>query len=124
MKGKRGWGQAGEEYATELLKKNGYTILERNYKSVIGEIDIIALDPSTGSGPDGTLVFVEVKTRWSPKFGTPQEAVNSRKLYKIKRVGEYYLMTHPTSPRKLRIDVVAIEMDKATVKSSKIIKVV
>ena len=117
MKGKRGWGQAGEEYASELLKKNGYKILGRNFKCKIGEIDIIAKDRDT-------LVFVEVKARWSKKYGTPQEAVNSRKLYKIRRTGEYYLMTHPNSPRKLRIDVVAIEMDNGKAKSSKIIKVV
>ena len=101
MRGKRRYGEIGEDYAVTLLKKNGYQILQRNYKSKIGEIDIVAIDPSTrstplkatgpsaissessGSGPDGTLVFVEVKTRWSKKYGKPEETVTKKKLAKI-----------------------------------------
>ena len=124
MRGKRGYGESGEEYALTLLKNNGYQIIERNFRSKIGEIDIIAIDPSTGSGPDGTLVFVEVKTRWSAKFGKPEEAVTPRKLSKIKRIGEYYLLTHPNLPKKLRIDVVAIEVEGGNVKSARIIKAI
>ena len=116
MKGKRGWGQIGEEYALTILKNNGYQIIQRNFRSKIGEIDIIAKDK-------GTLVFVEVKTRWSAKFGKPEEAVTPRKLNKIKRIGEYYLLTHTNLPKKLRIDVVAIEVEGGNVKSARIIKV-
>ena len=116
MKGKRGWGDKGEEYACQLLKKNGYKIIERNYRCKLGEIDIIALD-------NKTLVFVEVKTRWSRRFGLPAEAVTPRKLYKIKKVGEYYLLNHPDSSHKQRIDVVAIEVRSGTVTNAKIIKV-
>jgi|SRR3990172_3142448 len=117
MKGKRGYGESGEEYALTLLKNNGYQIIQRNFRSKIGEIDIIALQ-------SGNLVFIEVKTRWSAKFGKPEEAVTPRKLNKIKRIGEYYIMTHPNLPKKLRIDVVAIEVEGGNVKSAKIIKVI
>src|SRR3989344_4534989 len=109
MKGKRGWGDKGEEYACQLLKKNGYKIIERNYRCKLGEIDIIAEDPAPSPEQEGTLVFVEVKTRWSRRFGLPAEAVTPRKLYKIKKVGEYYLLSHTEAPKKQRIDVVAIE---------------
>lgn len=143
MRGKRRYGEIGEDYAVRLLKKNGYQILQRNYKTKIGEIDIIAIDPSTrltkahgrlersrkatdpsatSSGPNGTLVFVEVKTRWSKKYGKPEEAVTKKKLAKIKIVGQQYLRTYENLPKKLRIDVVAIEVEKGRVASAKIIK--
>ena len=119
----RHFGEMGEEFAVKLLKKKGYKILERNFQTRLGEIDIVAIDPSTGSGPDGTLVFVEVKTRWSEKFGKPEEAVTPKKLSKIKRTGEYYSLTHSTAPKKLRIDVVALEVEGGRVTSAKIIRV-
>ena len=139
MRGKRRDGEIGEDYAVTLLKENGYRILQRNYKSKIGEIDIIAIDPSTrstkaqgrpsatssgssGSESDGTLVFVEVKTRWSKKYGKPEEAVTKKKLAKIKIVGQQYCRTCENLPKKLRIDVVAIEVEKGKVASAKIIK--
>ncbi len=58
----------GENAAAEFLKKKGYVILERNFRKGYGEIDIIAVKK-------GTLVFVEVKTRSSDKFGTPLDAI-------------------------------------------------
>ncbi|MFV1917614.1 MAG: YraN family protein, partial [Patescibacteria group bacterium] len=78
---------------------------------------------SKSSGPDGTLAFVEVKTRWSKKYGKPEEAVTPRKLARIKRAGELYCLTHPGLPKKLRIDVVAIEVERGRVVSSKLIQV-
>lgn len=115
MKGKRGYGEMGENYAVELLKSKGYKVIERNFRSKIGEIDIIAIDGDT-------LVFVEVKTRWSKKFGLPEEAVSKTKIARIKRTGELYSISRPALPKKLRVDVVAIEVEKASVKSAKIIK--
>lgn len=112
----RSFGKLGEDYATELLARSGYKILTRNFRSKFGEIDIVAQDADT-------LVFVEVKTRWSKKFGSPEEAVNPQKLFKIKKTAEYFSLTHPTLPKKLRIDVVAIEIEGGKVVSSKIIKV-
>lgn len=117
----RAYGDIGEEYAVWLLEKNGYKILERNFRVKIGEIDIIAIDPSSSSGQ--VLVFVEVKTRWSRKYGRPEEAVSQRKLSKIKRTGQLYIRGKVGLPKKLRIDVVAIEAAKGNILSAKIIKV-
>ena len=69
-------GRAGERLATEFLKKSGLEILQRNYKTHLGEIDVIALDKDT-------VVFVEVKTRTNDDYGSPSEAVNNRKCEKI-----------------------------------------
>ncbi|KKQ91693.1 MAG: hypothetical protein UT58_C0007G0014 [Microgenomates group bacterium GW2011_GWC1_39_7b] len=109
-------GNLAEDYAVKLLESGGYKIKDRNFRSRFGEIDIVALDGET-------LVFVEVKARWSRKFGAPEEAVTRSKLFKIKKTGEYYSLLHPDLPKKLRIDVVAIEIEGGLVSSSKIIKV-
>ena len=78
-------GRAGEEKAAEFLKKKGYKILTKNYKTHIGEIDIIAED-------SGTVVFVEVKTRIDDAFGAPSEAVTEKKIRKYEKVATEYLM--------------------------------
>ena len=109
-------GKLAEDYAVKLLIKNSYTIIDRNFHSRFGEIDIIALK-------DGVLVFVEVKARWSAKFGKPEEAVTPSKLWKIGRTGEYYSLLHPNLPKKLRIDVVALEIENRKMTSAKIIQV-
>ena len=116
MRGKRGFGELGEEYALRLLINCGYKILERNFKCKLGEIDIIATEKDT-------LVFIEVKTRWNTKYGKPEETVTQRKLANIKRVGQYFCLNKNNLPKKLRIDVVAIEVINRTVKSARIIKV-
>jgi putative endonuclease len=109
-------GSLGEKFAVSLLSKNGYKILETNFRSRTGEIDIIAKNGET-------LVFVEVKARWSRKYGKPEEAVTPRKISKIKRVIDYYNLVNPNAPKKQRIDVVALEIENGKVISSKIIKV-
>ena len=107
-------GKLGEDTAVKHLLKSGYKILQRNFRSKFGEIDIVAIDPSTGSG-QVTLVFVEVKTRWNKEYGYPQEAVTPRKLRKIARTGEYFKLLNPQTPELLRIDVVAIEVENDNV---------
>lgn len=109
-------GGFAEDFAFSFLKSHGYKIIDRNFHSRFGEIDIIALDGDT-------LVFVEVKARWSNKFGAPEEAVTPWKINKIIKTGEYYSLLNPKLPKKLRIDVVALVLDKGSVVSSKIIKV-
>lgn len=96
-------GKEGEDLAASHLKSLGYKILERNFKKRYGEIDIIAQD-------EDTLVFVEVKTRWSKRFGPPEEAVTPWKLKSIIRTAQYYKMLHPELPESLRIDVVAVDL--------------
>ena len=107
-------GKLAEDFAVKLLTKKGYKVIERNFRSRFGEIDIIALK-------EEILVFVEVKARWSTKFGKPEEAVTPSKIWKIGRTGEYYSLLHPNLPKKLRIDVVALEIKDGRVVSSKLI---
>ena len=110
-------GRLGEAIAAKFLVKAGYKILEKNFHSRVGEIDIIALDPTTVSGQVGeTLVFVEVKTRWSKRFGEAVEAVTSRKLRSITKTANYYKLLHPELPDSLRIDVVSIDISEKTPK--------
>jgi len=97
----RSVGFKGEKYAEQLLKDNGYKIVERNFYSKLGEIDIIAKDGRT-------LVFVEVKLRKSRKLGFPEESVNVQKLRRIERTGQYYIMEKKIKVDKLRIDIVSI----------------
>jgi len=96
-------GKRGEEFAVAYLKKNGYRIIERNYKCHYGEIDIVAKEGNT-------VVFVEVKSRKSEDFGDPQTAVGWEKQKKISRVALAYLKEKHRYPCDARFDVVAIKM--------------
>ncbi len=80
---KRILGFKGESKAAHYLKKNGYEILERNYKCPFGEIDIIA-------GKDDVIAFVEVKTRTGDSFGAPNEAVDERRRQRYVRSAKFY----------------------------------
>lgn len=111
------FGKVGEDYAEELLRIKGYKIIKRNFRSKFGEIDVIAVD-------NDTLVFVEVKARWSHKFGLPEEAVTPKKIAKIKKASYYFNLLNPDLPKKQRIDVVAIDIVKGKVQSARIIKVI
>jgi putative endonuclease len=97
----------GEDKACEYLKKLGFKILERNYRKTYGEIDVIALDPSAGSGQE-ILCFIEVKTRTSNLFGSPLEAITPWKLRSLVKTAQYYKMTHHNLPESLRIDAVSV----------------
>lgn len=93
-------GSKGEDLAVKFLKKKGYRIIERNYKTFVGEIDIIAKDSNT-------IVFIEVKTRMNDSFGYPFEAVNKKKRQKLKNLALLYLKKQGTeSP--VRFDVISI----------------
>jgi putative endonuclease len=104
------FGEKGEAIAVHHLKKNGYKILETNYSTKLGEIDIIAKDKDT-------IVFVEVKTRRSVHFGSPKWAVTPQKQKKISMVALYYLKINNQSTAKARFDVVAVisNLDKPRV---------
>jgi putative endonuclease len=96
-------GIEGEELAVQFLKKKGYKIVSRNFKSPVGEMDIIAED-------GGTLVFVEVKTRTDDSFGHPFEAVTPRKRDKLRKVALSYLKRSRQEVPS-RFDVLSIETD-------------
>ncbi len=98
---KRSLGNQGEEIATQFLRKKGIRILERNFRTPYGEIDII--------GTDGRKIhFIEVKTRRSEKFGKPFEAVNRKKLQHIKNSAMFYLNGKDTD---FEIDVISVLMN-------------
>jgi putative endonuclease len=92
-------GQRGEELASKYLRSKGFKILQRNFVTPLGEIDIVARDGNT-------LVFVEVKTRMQDE-PTPEEQVNRHKQHQLSRVGKFYLGRY-TSPPAARFDVIAI----------------
>lgn len=95
-------GKSGEEKAVGLLKENGYKILVRNYRTRLGEIDIIAKDK-------GTIAFIEVKTRNSDKFGLPSEAVSGLKQRQISKAALLYLKENRLLDKPARFDVVSID---------------
>ena len=94
-------GAEGEEIAAGFLVKRGYRILQRNYRTVLGEIDIVAREGNA-------LVFVEVKARSGSQFGPPQVAVDLRKQAKMSRVALAYLRHKGMAPCDCRFDVVAV----------------
>ncbi len=98
-------GQTGEDIAAGYLKKNGYLVIERNYRQKGGEIDIIATKGDS-------LIFVEVKTRTSDTFGSPDEAVTKKKQQQIIKVAMLYLAQHDIADTQIRFDVIAISLSK------------
>ena len=109
-------GRAGEIFAVKLLKDKGYKIVTTNLKSKYSEIDIVAIDKDT-------LVFVEVKTRSSTKYGHPIESVSKRKIERLKKAIRIYSKYNPLLPKKLRIDVVSILLINGKIKDKTITKV-
>lgn len=93
----------GEDLAAVYLKKSGYKIIERNFRIRGGEIDIIAFDKST-------LVFVEVKTRTSHRFGSPAESITKSKLKFIERASKFYCAKRRLNPNMQRIDFVSVDL--------------
>lgn len=94
-------GKLGEDIAVNYLKQKGYKILDRNFECRQGELDIIALDKKE-------IVFVEVKTRTSNKYGTPSEAVNKIKQKHMLQTIKYYLYIRNLSDEFVRIDVIEV----------------
>lgn len=94
-------GRWGEAEAEKFLRRQGMKILQTNYRTPVGEIDIIARFRRL-------LIFVEVKTRRSTQFGLPQEAVGATKQRQIYRTAQWYLNDHPLGKLQPRFDVVAV----------------
>ncbi len=99
---KRQKGKEYEEQAARYLAERGFVLLERNFRSRQGEVDLIGFH-------EDCLVFVEVKYRSSASSGRPEEAVGFQKQERICMASDYYRLTHPKeSRRQIRYDVVAI----------------
>lgn len=99
---KRVRGKQGEDRAVDFLQNKGYRILQRNFRYERGEIDIVAED-------DKTLVFVEVKVRYSNSFGNPEDAIGISKQNRLRKVAEGYLLKNNIDNKECRFDVVAID---------------
>jgi putative endonuclease len=104
MMKRRETGILGEKLACEFLGNNGYKIIERNFRCPRGEADIIAQQKDT-------LVFVEVRTKTSRRFGSPEESITQTKMEHMRNVAAHYWQSHNNLPESWRIDVIAIEMD-------------
>lgn len=104
---KRLEGSLGEDAAAKYLVKQGYKILQRNYFCHFGEIDIVAQD-------GGFVVFVEVKSRTSYKFGAPREAVDWRKQQTIVQCSKLWLTAHRKYGVPVRFDVVEVMPEQIT----------
>ncbi|MEE1170054.1 MAG: YraN family protein [Anaerovoracaceae bacterium] len=97
-------GKFGEDAAAEYLVRNGYRIIERNFRCRLGEIDIIA--------QRGDIVaFVEVKTRLGNMFGRPAEAVGREKQKHIRRVAQIFMSIKKLHPLKIRFDVLEVTLN-------------
>jgi len=100
-------GQRGEQEAEKFLIAQQYSILVRNYRSSLGEIDLIALDRRT-------IVFVEVRTRTGPIFGDPLASVNARKQRQIVKTALVYLARNGLYHCAARFDVIGIQWEAGT----------
>lgn len=102
---RRETGILGEKLARDFLKKRSYRILETNYRCPQGEIDIIAKHKDF-------LVFVEVRTKTSLEFGSPEESITPVKKEHLRATAYHYQQTHNNLPPSWRIDVVAVELNQ------------
>ncbi|MDE6613685.1 MAG: YraN family protein [Clostridia bacterium] len=97
---KKELGRGGEQQARKFLKKQGYKIIETNYKHPLGEVDIIARKGEV-------LAFIEVKTRLSDNFGIPSEAVDCRKRHRYIQAAKYYFLNREPDC-VVRFDIIEI----------------
>ncbi|MDX9893723.1 MAG: YraN family protein [Patescibacteria group bacterium] len=97
-------GRRGEQLAKVHLQRRGYQIINQNYRTRQGEVDLICLH-------QGIIHFVEVKTRSTKSYGWPEEAVNAAKLSKISLAAQAYLAEHNTT-RPWQIDVLSISINQ------------
>jgi len=108
-------GARGESEAARFLENKGYRILARNYKTRMGEIDLVARDKDI-------VCFIEVKTRSSASFSLPQEAVTVHKQRRIARSALMYLKENNLLDEKARFDVVSVICDNSAVPRIELIK--
>ena len=103
---RQGLGRRGEELARRRLESLGYVVLARNHRTKQGEIDLVA-------SHDGTLVFVEVRTKRGGSFGSPEESITPSKRARLIASAQEYVADHDVAGRHWRIDLVAVELDSS-----------
>lgn len=103
----RAKGAFGESLGENFLKEKGYRIIGRNIRSPFGEIDLVAED-------HGTLVFIEVKTRWGNAFGWAEESVTRKKRERLIRLASWYVLEKRRAQQNVRFDVLAVDISNRT----------
>lgn len=99
-------GQQGEDLAAQIVARSGLKILMRNFRCPVGEMDIIALEGER-------LIFIEVRTRSTAKFGWGEESIQSKKRIRLQRIAEYFLLSRKYREwPSMRFDLVAIRWDE------------
>lgn len=114
-------GAWGETRAAEYLERQGYFILERNARTPYGEIDLIARQaltteralPDEYEGAHSMIVFVEVRTRSTTRFGYPEQSLTTRKKERMMANALAYLQEHPELEPSWRVDVIAVRKFRA-----------
>ncbi len=101
------FGEFSEDMACDYIAARGFEIIERNFRTRYGEIDIIASDIANNS-----TVFIEVKARRGFNFGLPEESLTQKKIMKIIKTAFYYLNSRNHSTENIRFDVITIKKDK------------
>jgi putative endonuclease len=102
-------GRLGEKMAGEFLTKKGYQILERNFRTRFGEIDLIVTK-------NNVLVFVEVKLKIGEDFGTPEEMIDKKKLWQVEKTAQRFLIENPSYEKKyesFQFDAVCVVLDES-----------
>jgi putative endonuclease len=99
-------GQQAENLACRELVSRGYQVLQRRFRTQFGEIDIVARD-------GGTLVFVEVRARAGEDYGSAEDSITARKIWKMTRMAQEYVMVHGLDDVDCRFDVVAVDWSGA-----------
>lgn len=100
-------GRLGEELAMGHVEKRGLEILSRNWRTRLGELDIIASDGSQ-------IIFIEVRTTTSVRFGMGFQSVNGRKQQQVRRIATQFLQQHRLGSWDVRFDVISILLDRRT----------
>jgi putative endonuclease len=98
---KKDKGKIGEDIAVKFLSRKGYKILKRNYRYGHGEIDIIAMDKDV-------LIFVEVRMKFSDKFGFPEDSVTIKKREQLKKIASAFIQMNEVNFSECRFDVIGI----------------
>lgn len=113
MRYRKNLGDYGEKLATAFLQKRGYAIIDQNFSSRYGEIDIIALHPKETD----TICCIEVKTRISTDFGSPEEAVTYNKIKRLHDTACSYFFQNKIEDKIFRLDILSIFINQAAKKA-------
>ncbi|MEN6428375.1 MAG: YraN family protein [Phycisphaerales bacterium] len=100
-------GRWGERRCERYLRNKGLRTLTRNYSCKVGELDLVMVDA------DGTLVFVEVRSRADESFGPPEATITPAKRLRVARAARYFLVVEKIEDRPLRFDVVTLILGRS-----------